>query len=108
MTALIQAEFTEAAVVEALENVIDPELGINIVDLGLVYSVTITDEARVEIIMTLTTPGCPLHASFVQEIERVLWQSIPDITGVDVQLVWDPPWNPIMISPRGRALLGIG
>lgn len=108
MTALVQLEFTEEAVLEALENVIDPELGINIVDLGLVYSITITDEARVEIMMTLTTPGCPLHASFVQEIERVLWQSIPDIAGVDVQLVWDPPWNPIMISPRGRALLGIG
>lgn len=108
MTALVQLKFTEEAVLEALENVIDPELGINIVDLGLVYSVTITDQARVEIMMTLTTPGCPLHASFVQEIERVLWQAIPDISGVDVQLVWDPPWNPIMISPRGRALLGIG
>lgn len=107
MTTLTQLKLNEESVLEALENVIDPELGINIVDLGLVYSVTITDGARVKITMTLTTPGCPLHASFAHEIERILWQSIPDIDGVDVELVWDPPWHPMMISPRGRALLGI-
>lgn len=107
MTTLTLLKFSEESVLEALENVIDPELGINIVDLGLVYSVRISPDARVEITMTLTTPGCPLHASFAHEIERVLWQSIPDLAGVDIQLVWDPPWNPIMISPRGLALLGI-
>ncbi|HRQ40072.1 MAG TPA: metal-sulfur cluster assembly factor [Chloroflexota bacterium] len=58
----------------------DPELGLNIVDLGLIYNVDINADGRITIPMTLTTPGCPLHASFAEEIERVLWQSIPDIT----------------------------
>ena len=57
--------------------------------------------------MTLTTPGCPSHANFAQEIERILWQSIPDLTGITIELVWEPPWNPMMIFPQGRALLGI-
>ncbi|MFZ1396529.1 MAG: metal-sulfur cluster assembly factor [Candidatus Promineifilaceae bacterium] len=91
----------------AIKAVIDPELGINIVDLGLIYSVVIEEDGRIHITMTLTTPGCPLHASFAQEIERVLWQAIPDLTGVTVELVWEPTWNPIMISSEGRALLGI-
>jgi len=91
----------------ALKAVIDPELGINIVDLGLVYGVEIDDQAHVKITMTLTTPGCPMHASFAEEIEQVLWQSIPGITGVEVDLVWDPRWNPSMISAEGMAELGL-
>ncbi|MAT99511.1 MAG: FeS assembly SUF system protein [Anaerolineaceae bacterium] len=98
---------TEEMVLTAIKAVIDPELGLNIVDLGLIYSVDIAEDGRITITMTLTTPGCPLHASFAQEIERVLWQSIPDLTGVQVELVWNPPWNPVMISPEGRTLLGI-
>ncbi|MBE2221973.1 MAG: metal-sulfur cluster assembly factor [Anaerolineae bacterium] len=121
MTSLLQTFITEEMVLAAIKSVIDPELGINIVDLGLIYSVDIEEDGhfdkpntvgplrvgRITITMTLTTPSCPLHASFAQEIERVLWQSIPDLTGVFVELVWDPPWNPMMISPEGRALLGI-
>ncbi len=107
MTSLLQTFITEEMVYAAIKAVIDPELGINIVDLGLIYSVDIEEDGRITITMTLTTPGCPLHASFAQEIERVLWQSIPDLRGVFVGLVWDPPWNPVMISPEGRALLGI-
>ena len=56
--------------------------------------------------MTLTTPGCPLR-QLCPGNWRVLWQSIPELTGVFIELVWDPPWNPIMISAEGRALLGI-
>lgn len=121
MISLLQTFITEEMVYAALKAVIDPELGLNIVDLGLIYSVDIEEDGhfdkpntveplsaiRITITMTLTTPGCPLHASFAQEIERVLWQSIPDLTGVFVKLVWDPPWNPMMISPEGRALLGV-
>lgn len=107
MNSLLQTFMTEEMVLTAIKAVIDPELGLNIVDLGLIYSVDIEEDGRITITMTLTTPGCPLHASFAQEIERVLWQSIPDLTGVQVELVWDPPWNPVMISPEGRALLGI-
>lgn len=107
MTSLLQTFITEEVIYAAIKAVIDPELGINIVDLGLIYSVDIEEDGRITITMTLTTPGCPLHASFAQEIERALWQSIPELTGVFIELVWDPPWNPIMISPEGRALLGI-
>lgn len=107
MNSLLQTFMTEEMVLTAIKAVIDPELGLNIVDLGLIYSVDIAEDGRIAITMTLTTPGCPLHASFAQEIERVLWQSIPDLTGIQVELVWDPPWNPVMISPEGRTLLGI-
>ena len=107
MNSLLQTFMTEEMVLTAIKAVIDPELGLNIVDLGLIYSVDIAEDGRIAITMTLTTPGCPLHASFAQEIERVLWQSIHDLTGVQVELVWDPPWNPVMISPEGRTLLGI-
>jgi metal-sulfur cluster biosynthetic enzyme len=107
MTSLLQIFITDEMVYAAIKAVIDPELGINIVDLGLIYSVDIEEDGRITITMTLTTPGCPLHASFAQEIERVLWQTIPDLTSVYVELVWDPPWNPIMISAEGRSVLGI-
>ena len=107
MNSLLQTFMTEEMILTAIKAVIDPELGLNIVDLGLIYSVDIAEDGRIAITMTLTTPGCPLHASFAQEIERVLWQSIPDLTVVQVELVWDPPWNPVMISPEGRTLLGI-
>jgi len=106
MTELLSTPIVDELVNAALSEVIDPELGINIVDLGLIYSTEITEDGRLLIVMTLTTPGCPLHASFAQEIERVLWRSVPGITGVSVELVWDPPWNSMMISPNGRALLG--
>lgn len=107
MTSLITTFMTEEMIYAALRAVIDPELGINVVDLGLIYSVDIGEDGRITITMTLTTPGCPLHASFAQEIERVLWQAIPELNGVAVELVWNPPWNPMMISPEGRALLGL-
>lgn len=107
MNSLMQTFITEEIVLAAIQEVIDPELGINIVDLGLVYGVDISEDGRITITMTLTTPGCPLHASFAEEIERVLWQAIPGLAGVAVNLVWEPRWNPRMISPEGRATLGI-
>lgn len=106
MSAFLSSFIAEDTVYAALTEVIDPELGINIVDLGLVYGVAIGEDGRIGITMTLTTPGCPLHASFAQEIERVLWQTIPDVAGVDVALVWQPRWDPSKISAQGRARLG--
>ena len=107
MTIATSSIISEEMVYAVLRGVRDPELGVNIVDLGLIYNVEITPEAQVLITMTLTTPGCPLHASFVEEVERTLWQSIVNLTGVHVELVWSPPWNPVMISAEGRSLLGI-
>ncbi|HRN69199.1 MAG TPA: metal-sulfur cluster assembly factor [Promineifilum sp.] len=107
MTDYMTEFFSQDLANAALKAVIDPELGINIVDLGLVYGVEIDDKAHVKVTMTLTTPGCPLHASFAEEIEQVLWQSIPEITGVTVDLVWDPRWTPMMISAEGMEELGL-
>lgn len=97
---------TEERVYAALREVIDPELGINIVDLGLIYGVEI-DNGSVQITMTLTTPGCPMHASFKDDIEMTLWRALPGLRDVSVALVWQPPWTPEMLTPEGRAELGL-
>jgi metal-sulfur cluster biosynthetic enzyme len=86
---------TEAEVFDALRQVIDPELGQNIVDLGLIYSIHIVG-AKVLVTMTLTTPGCPMHESICWGVKCALL----DLTGVadaEVELVWDPPWHPSMM-----------
>ena len=107
MTQLMTEFFSEDLANAALQAVIDPELGINIVDLGLIYGVAIDNKAHVTVTLTLTTPGCPLHAGFAEEIEGVLWQSLPGITGVTVNLVWEPRWTPAMISAEGMSQLGL-
>ena len=95
----------EAAVLEALKDVIDPELGVNVVDLGLIYEVAI-DGNDIHITMTLTTPGCPLHESIAEAVDQVLRLMLPGVGGVAVDLVWDPPWTPALISEQGRWELG--
>jgi metal-sulfur cluster biosynthetic enzyme len=95
----------EVFVLEALKEVIDPELGINVVDLGLIYEVGITG-ANVRITMTLTTPGCPLHESIGAAVREALETYMPGIGDVAVDLVWDPPWGPDRISEEGRLALG--
>lgn len=90
---------------EALMDVIDPELGFNIVDLGLVYGIRI-DGRRAEIIMTMTTPGCPA-TTYLQEGTRAAALSVPGIEEVDVQVVWSPPWTPDMMSDRAKQFFGL-
>jgi len=93
------------SLLDSLMQVIDPEVGINIVDLGLVYAVHLTDtEATVE--MTLTTPGCPLHASIEAAVKRALTGNHPELTSVTVRIVWDPRWNVDFITAEGRRQLG--
>ena len=87
---------TEQVVLAALRLVIDPEIGSNIVDLGLVYDVAISG-ARVDVKMTLTTPGCPMHESICQGAQLALL-NLEGIEEANVELVWDPPWHPGMIS----------
>jgi metal-sulfur cluster biosynthetic enzyme len=98
---------TEDQILAVLRRVIDPEIGLNIVDLGLIYSVRVNSAAHVTVAMTLTTMACPLQATFRQAVEAALWQALPDLTGVQVDLVWVPPWGPHMISAAGRAQLGM-
>lgn len=95
---------TEADVREQLRRLIDPEVGINIVDLGLIYEIHI-EEGRVLVVMTLTTPACPLSGAFDRAVRKVLTE-MPGVTDAHVEFVFDPPWSPDMISEAGRAQLG--
>ena len=88
-----------------LKKVNDPELNINVVDLGLIYDVTLSDDGDVSIIMTLTTPGCPLHDSIVSGVKHAV-SSIEGIKNVDVDLVWSPAWTPERMTEAGRRSLG--
>ena len=91
---------------ELLREVIDPEIGINIVDLGLVYDVGLSGDGVAAIRMTLTTPGCPLGGYIDDEIHRILWAT-PGISDIDVRIVWDPPWDPDeMMSDWAKEQLG--
>ena len=89
---------------EELKNVYDPELNINVVDLGLIYDVQANDDGIVNIIMTLTTPGCPLHDSIVSGVKYSV-QSLEEVTRADVNLVWEPAWSPERMTPEGLKLL---
>lgn len=95
------AQWNEAAVLDALRQVIDPEIGCNLVDLGLIYDVAITG-ARVRVTMTLTTPGCPMHASLCAGVQTALL-GLDGVEDVEVELVWDPPWHPSMMAETVRA-----
>jgi len=88
----------------ALRRVKDPEIGLNIVDLGLIYDVSL-DGADVNVDMSLTSPGCPAGPQILHEAEEQL-RSLRGVGGVNVNLVWSPPWTPERIEPRVRAYLG--
>lgn len=97
---------TAEDVMLALREVIDPELGYNIVDLGLVYDVAIDERGGVAIVMTTTTPGCPATAA-LQEGARECASLVPGIGGVDVQMVWSPRWTPARMSAEAKEHFGI-
>jgi len=93
-------------VLEALKQVYDPELGVNVVDLGLVYDLNITEDGNISVTMTLTTPGCPMHDTISGGVRSRL-QNLPGVKNVQVRVVWDPPWTPDRITPAGREALGM-
>jgi len=99
------AVLTEDDVIASLRLVLDPEIGVNLVDLGLIYGVRVAGTA-VHITMTLTTPGCPLHDSIEEAVNRVLETRHPAITDITVELVWEPAWDVDRITPAGKAELG--
>lgn len=97
-------EITEQAVYDALRNVNDPELPVSIVDLGLIYDTRISGR-NVQIKMTLTTPGCAMGAHIAGQAEMALKNAGAD--NVLIEVIWDPPWNPDMISEEGKKKLGM-
>jgi metal-sulfur cluster biosynthetic enzyme len=92
-------------VLTALKSVYDPELNINVVDLGLIYNIEVTESADVTITMTLTTPGCPLHDSITSGV-RYSVEGIEETKKVEVNLVWEPAWSPEKMTEEGLRLLG--
>jgi metal-sulfur cluster biosynthetic enzyme len=97
---------TEEQVKEALTNVYDPEIGMNVIELGLVYDIEVDDEDNVSIEMTLTSPGCPLGEILTQQVDHVLRAIGAKSTRVDI--VWSPPWTPDMMSEEAKEKLGWG
>ncbi len=93
-------------VMDMLHECYDPEIPVNIVDLGLVYDVDIDEDANVHVTMTLTAQGCPMSDLIDQQVRDKL-ESLDEVNGATVDIVWEPRWNPSMISPDGRKQLGM-
>ncbi|HBS86706.1 MAG: FeS assembly SUF system protein [Bacteroidetes bacterium GWF2_38_335] len=96
----------ENAIVTVLEHIYDPEIPVNILDLGLIYELNIDDEKNVEIVMTLTAPNCPMAEDLVYEVNEKT-NNIPDVKKSTVKLVFDPPWDKSMLSDEALLELGL-
>lgn len=97
----------EARIRDALRRVVDPEAGMNIVDLGLVYRVAVdVDAAQVLVEMTMTSPACPMGDMIVEDVEAVLGEILPPPLAGKVRLVWEPPWDPSRMSDAAREHFG--
>jgi metal-sulfur cluster biosynthetic enzyme len=99
-------EELKESIMGALELVIDPELGIDIVNLGLIYDLKMDGEGNLTVDMTLTAMGCPLAGTIVDQVKRAL-ADIPEIKDTEVNIVWNPPWNKDMMSRYAKIALGI-
>jgi FeS assembly SUF system protein len=96
----------ENGIVEALKTVYDPEIPVNIYELGLIYDIDIQEEGSVKVKMTLTAPGCPVAGTLPGEVRDKV-AGVPGVVSADVELVWDPAWNPSMMSEAARLELGM-
>lgn len=99
-------EEIEKDVVEALKSIYDPEIPVNIYELGLIYNVDVRDDRSVEVRLTLTSPMCPVAGSLPPEVEAKVAQ-VEGVTASSVDLVWDPPWEPSMMSEAAKLELGM-
>jgi FeS assembly SUF system protein len=96
----------EAAVIDALRTCYDPEIPVDIYELGLIYDVSVEPSGAVRIRMTLTTPACPAAQSLPSEVEAKV-KAVPGVTDTSVEVVWDPPWDPGKMSDAARLQLGM-
>lgn len=97
---------TYDAIIDALKDIFDPEIPVNIYDLGLIYNVEVTDAGHAVVTMTLTTPHCPVAESMPGEVELRVG-AVPGVGHAEVNLVWDPPWDPAKMSDEARLELGM-
>jgi FeS assembly SUF system protein len=96
----------ESRIVEVLHTIYDPEIPVDIYELGLIYDVTVDDEQRARILMTLTSPMCPVAESLPPEVKTKV-AAVEGVTSAEVELTWDPPWDPEMMSEAARLELGM-
>ena len=93
-------------IAEVIKEVVDPEVGIDIVDLGLIYGIELKDEKSLHITMTMTTMGCPLHQFIQDEVSHKLKDKFSELEDISVELIWSPLWNAEMMSASAREFLG--
>ncbi len=103
---MVENRVTKETIMEALKNVIDYEIGIDVVRLGLIYDVQVKDDGNVYVKMTLTTPMCPLGPMIMSDVERTV-REVEGVKDVEVELTFDPPWTPEMMDPEVRKAMGI-
>ena len=99
------AAITEDSIRDALRDVVDPEVGLNVVDLGLVYEIEAGGE-RIAVRMTMTTPACPLGDAIIEAARTAIRVAAPGVADIEIELVWDPPWKPDMMSEVAREHFG--
>ncbi len=102
----VDTEALKEGIVAAMREIFDPEIPVNIYDLGLIYEINADPDGVVEVEMTLTTPGCPVAATFPGTVEDAV-RNVPGVTAAHVELVWDPPWNPDNMSDAVKLELGL-
>ncbi len=99
-------QISEDAIIEAISTVYDPEIPVNIYELGLVYTIDIADDGKIKVEMTLTAPGCP-SAQELPVMVREAILTVPNVTACDVEVVWDPPWDMSRMSDEARLLMNM-
>ena len=100
----LEKKLLEGKVIKAVRQIYDPEIPVNIHDLGLIYSIEVDDTAGVKVTMTLTAPACPVAGSLPGEVEKRI-EAIPEVRSADVELVWEPPWSKDRMSELARLTL---
>ena len=102
---MIDKQQTEQDIIETLKTVHDPEIPVNIYELGLVYTIDIKDDGYVQITMTLTAPGCPVAGDIIREVDEKV-RAVPNVSDVNVMLTFDPPWTRERMSEEAKLELG--
>lgn len=102
---MVDRGYLEQKIISVLETVYDPEIPVNIYELGMIYDIKVKDNADVDLIMTLTSPACPVAESLPGEVRQKV-KEIEDVNEVNVELVWEPPWNKDMMSDEAKLNLG--
>ena len=98
--------YTKEESVKAVSTVLDPEVGFNLVEMGLIYDAVCDENMEVIVTMTLSTKSCPLHQMILQWVQEAVLRELPDVQKVDIDLVWEPVWNISMASDEVKAKLG--